>query len=110
MESYPPRMPSADMGGEPTRQLALADAVEAAIKATLTPMVAPLVDELAACHRLIERLATEIAELREDWGRLTAELEARADALEWTQAQLDTARALISGREARDASGPHDVP
>ena len=59
-------MRGAKMCDEPTRQLALADAVVGVIKATLTPMVAPLVDELAACHRLIERLTTEIAELRED--------------------------------------------
>ena len=62
-------MRGAKMCDEPTRQLALADAVVGVIKATLTPMVAPLVDELAACHRLIERLTTEIAELREDRGR-----------------------------------------
>ena len=110
MESHPPRMRGAKMCDEPTRQLALADAVVGVIKATLTPMVAPLVDELAACHRLIERLTTEIVELREDRGRLTAELEARADALEWTQAQLDTARAQNSDREARCASGSDDLP
>jgi hypothetical protein len=56
--------------------LAQADALASLIQATLTPIVAPLVAELAASRQTVERQAQTIAELREERGRLTAELAA----------------------------------
>jgi hypothetical protein len=66
--------------------LAQADALASLIRATLTPIIAPLVGELAASRQVNERLtdqlmsqADTIAELREARGRLSAALAAERE-------------------------------
>ena len=71
-----------------------ADAMATLIQATLTPIIAPLVAEQAALRQTVERQAEqlvgkeqEIGVIREEQGRLTAELERAAS----TVAALDDA-------------------
>jgi hypothetical protein len=89
------------MEADPAAKTMLVDTVTAAIRAALAQAVSPLAAELAASRRVIERQAETIAELREQCGSLLAELEAKADPLEWTQVQLDRARAASTVAEAR---------
>jgi hypothetical protein len=71
---------------QPTPALAQADALASLIQATLTPIIAPLVGELAASRQVNERLtdqlmsqADTIAELREERGRLSTALAAERE-------------------------------
>jgi hypothetical protein len=94
----------------PSSEPAPGESIAAVIQATLVPIVSPLVHEIAESRRVIERLAGEVAELREQRGRLAADLEAKAEALEWTQQQLDIARAQISILAGRTAEGDVNAP
>jgi hypothetical protein len=60
---------------QPPTALAQAEALASLIQATLTPIIGPLVGELAASRQTVERQAETIADLREERGRQTAELE-----------------------------------
>ena len=60
-----------------------ADAIAALIRATLAPIVAPLVAEQAALRQVVERQADQLVRSAEERGRLAAELEqARARLVE----------------------------
>jgi excisionase family DNA binding protein len=76
-----------------TAQRAPAEAIAAMIQATLTPVIAPLVGELAATRQVAERRADAIAELREERGRLTAELERAASTVVMLGEELDALKA-----------------
>jgi hypothetical protein len=62
---------------QPTPALAQAEALASLIQATLTPIIAPLVGELAASRQTIERQADQLVSQADLLGRLTAALEAR---------------------------------
>ena len=62
------------------------------LPAALSAALEPLTEALALERTERQRLAQENGELREDRGRLTAELEARSDALEMIQTMLDVVR------------------
>ena len=60
------------------------DAIAAMIQATLTPIVAPLVAELAASRQVIERQADQLVSQAETIGRLAAERDSAVEALRMT--------------------------
>jgi excisionase family DNA binding protein len=64
----------------PTTQPAPADAMVSLIQTTIGTVLGPLVSELAASRQTIERQAETIADLREERGRLSAELAAERQA------------------------------
>jgi hypothetical protein len=66
---------------------AQAEALSTLVQATIATVLGPLVAELAASRQTNERQAQEIADLREDRGRLTAERDA-ALAAEAKQASI----------------------
>jgi DNA primase len=63
----------ADAAAPATR--AQAEAARALVAITLTPVLAPLITELTLLRQENESLVDQIGDLREDRGRLTAELE-----------------------------------
>jgi hypothetical protein len=79
-----------------------ADAMVSLIQTTIGTVLGPLVGQLDAQRQTIERQAGEIAELREDRGRLTAEVEA----LKVSQAQQDAHPGPVAPIPATDARVP----
>lgn len=65
----PPNVSRANATGQP----APAEAISAMIQATLTPIIAPLVAEVAASRQTIERQAEQLVSQAERIGTLTAE-------------------------------------
>jgi hypothetical protein len=82
------------------------DALASLIQATLTPIIAPLVAEQAALRQTVERQADAIADLREDRGRLTAELERAAGTVVALSDELERLRAPAPSTEARTEPAP----
>jgi hypothetical protein len=90
----------------PPTALAQAEALASLIQATLTPIIAPLVAEQAALRQTVERQADAIADLREDRGRLTAELEQAAGTVVALSDELERMRAPASSPEASGEPTP----
>jgi hypothetical protein len=87
---------------QPPTAPAPAEAMVSLIQTTIGTVLGPLVGQLDAQRQTIERQAGEIAELREDRGRLTAEVEA----LKVSQAQQDAHPGPVAPIPATDARVP----
>ncbi len=99
-DEHPPEQEAPSRLQQPATPLAQAEALATLIQATLTPIIAPLVAEQAALRQTVERQAGEVADLREERGRLTAELEAERSARQQLLTERDAAE-RSRRREAR---------
>jgi hypothetical protein len=81
------------------QQLAQADALATLIQATLTPIIAPLVGELAASRQALERQAGELRELEREVGRVSALLDS-------ARAQIRTLTAPTASQSVEPATEP----
>jgi hypothetical protein len=84
---------------QPTPALAQADALASLIQATLTPIIAPLVGELAASRQALERQAGEVRELEREVGRVSALLDS-------ARAQIRTLTAPTASQSVEPATEP----
>jgi len=87
------------------------------IQTTIAAVLGPLVGQLDAHRQTVERQAGELANLREDRGRLTAELEAAAGETITLKvreskllAELDTLKAAQTPVAAQPAAEPMPAP
>jgi hypothetical protein len=102
-----------------TAPAAQAEAITAMIQATLTPIVAPLVAELAASRQTIERQTGQLIGQAETIGRQGAELERAAstimalgeqnDALRAAQAKQDASPGPVALEPTTDAPVQHQI-
>ena len=88
----------------PITPTATAEAMVALIQTTIGSVVAPLVGQLDAQRQTIERQAEEIAGLREERGRQSAELERAAAALVALGAENEALRASQRPQDANLAT------
>lgn len=113
-DATPTEQPAQDMSRTQGTTTPPGEAIAAMIQATLAPIVAPLVGELQASRQTIESQAGEIAELREERGRQSAELERTAsiavtlsDELEAVKTEYRALVARVSEQSLRSAAdGP----
>jgi helix-turn-helix protein len=88
-----------DEGDVRPTPLAQADALASLIQATLTPIIAPLVGELAASRQALERQAGELRELEREVGRVSALLDS-------ARAQIRTLTAPTASQSVEPATEP----
>lgn len=78
---------------QPAPPLAQAEAISGLVQATVATVLGPLVGQLDAQRQTIERQADTIADLREERGRQSAELERAAGTVVALNAENETLRA-----------------
>ena len=83
----------------PPNQLAQAEALASLIQASLTPIVAPLVEEMASIRQASERKDAELRELERELGRVTALLDS-------ARAQIRTLTPPTAPRTLGPTPGP----
>lgn len=86
----------------PTAQPAPAESMALVIQTTIATVLGPLVAELGASRQANERQAGEIADLREQRGRQTAELERAASTIVALNASLEARTASEAATSTRE--------
>jgi hypothetical protein len=86
------------------------DTLAAIVQATLTPIVAPLIAELAASRQANERQATLLVEQAEMIGRQRAELERMASGMAALAAEQDAIKTARSRPEHQEPPNPDPLP
>jgi hypothetical protein len=117
--AQPPEQEAVGGSQQPPTQLAQADAISTLVQTTVAAVLGPLVAEVAASRQTIERQAEQIADLREERGRHTAELERAAstvvalgaenEALRASHSPVASNPAPVVPAASTDAPSPHQI-
>jgi hypothetical protein len=86
------------------------DALAAIVQAALTPIVAPLIAEIAASRQTNERQAIQLVEQAETIGRLRTELERIGSGLTAVTDERDALRAQVTRHERQEAPNLDALP